>query len=318
MKKAGARRGAGATTGTGTGTSTLSSGAGMKKSGLRRDPQFFEREYNARAAVPDHARHIAQWTAQSQHARLGQPCYLDIPYGTEPAQTLDIFPARAGSGTPPVMVFIHGGYWRAMDKSDFSFLAPAFTRAGITLAVINYRLVPSVPLEDLVRDTVAAVTWVYLNAGHYGANPHRLTVCGHSAGGHLAALMLACQWPRWHGALPPDVVRGALGISGLYDLEPFITVPFLKKDLKLTPQRALALSPAAMPPATHAPLLTAVGGDESGEFHRQAKGLAQHWAGVFARDVPMPGHNHFSVCSALGDPASPLFAAARALAVGQT
>ncbi len=280
----------------------------------RYDPDFCEREYNARAAVPDHARHIAGWSTRSHQTRIAEPCFLDIAYGTDAKQTLDIFPARRGGGVAPVQVFIHGGYWRAMDKADFSFLAPAFTRAGITLAVINYRLVPAVPLEELVRDVVAAITWVYQNAGHYGANPHRLTVSGHSAGGHLAALMLACQWPRWHGALPPDVVRGALAISGLFDLEPFMHTPFLKADLALTDARVLAMSPACLHPATHAPLVTAVGGNESGEFHRQAKVLAARWSGVFAKDVPMPGHDHFSVCSALGDPASPLFAAARALA----
>ena len=277
------------------------------------DPAFCEREYNARAAVPDHARHIAEWAASSQRTRIAEPCFLDVAYGTEPKQTLDIFPARRGGGAAPVMVFIHGGYWRAMDKADFSFLAPAFTRAGITLAVINYRLVPQVPLEELVRDVVSALTWIFQNAGHYGANPHRLTVSGHSAGGHLAALMLACQWPRWHGALPTDVVRGALAISGLYDLEPFIHTPFLKDDLALTDARVLAMSPACLQPATHAPLVTAVGGSESSEFHRQAKVLAARWSGVYAKDVPMPGHDHFSVCSALGDPASPLFAAAKAL-----
>ena len=280
---------------------------------MKYDAAFCEREYNARAAVPDCARHMTEWAAQSQRVRIAEPCYLDIAYGTGSQQNLDLFPARRGGGTAPVMVFIHGGYWRGMDKSDFSFLAPAFTRAGITLAVINYRLIPAVPMEELVRDVVSAITWVYLHAGHYGANPHRLTVSGHSAGGHLAALMLACQWPRWHGALPPDVVRGALGISGLYDLEPLTYAPFLKRDLALNPARALAMSPAFLPPATHAPLVTAVGGNESGEFHRQARVLAQHWSSVFSRDIPMPGHDHFTVCTALGDPSSALFAAARAL-----
>lgn len=280
---------------------------------MKYDPEFCEREYNARAAVPDHATQLRYWSEESHRVRIGQPCYLDIAYGGQPNQTLDIFPARRGGGDVPLMVFIHGGYWRALDKSDFSFLAPAFTRAGIALAVINYRLVPQVPLEDLVRDTVASITWLYQHAGHYGADPHRLHVSGHSAGGHLAAMMLACQWPRWHGALPPDVVRGALAISGLYDLEPIRHTPFLRDDLRLNDKRVLALSPACLPPATHAPLITAVGGAESGEFHRQARLLAQHWNGVFVRDVAMPGHNHFTVCTALGDASSALFGAAREL-----
>ncbi len=277
------------------------------------DPGFCEREYNARAAVPGHAALIHHWAEESRRVRVGYPCYLDIAYGAQPGQTLDIFPARRGAGHAPLMVFIHGGYWRALDKSVFSFLAPAFTRAGIAVAVINYRLLPLVPLEDLVRDVVASITWLYQHAGHYGANPHHLYVSGHSAGGHLAALMLACQWPRWHGALPPDVVRGALAISGLYDLAPLMAAPFIRNDLDLDDQRVQALSPVCLPPATHAPLMTAVGGDESSEFHRQARLLAQRWSGVFVRDVTMPGLNHFTVCSALGDASSALFAAAREL-----
>jgi arylformamidase len=213
----------------------------------------------------------------------------------------------------PLLVFIHGGYWRSLDKSDFSYVAPSFTHAGAAVAVINYRLIPKVTLEEQVRDVLMAVTWCYLHAGHYGANPHHLYVTGHSAGGHLAAMMLAAQWPRWHGALPPEVVRGGLCVSGLYDLEPLRHAPFLKGDLGLDEKRAVALSPALMPPATHAPLITAVGGEESDEFKRQGAFLAQQWKGVFMKDVPMPGHDHFSICTDFGNRASPLVKALQAL-----
>jgi len=239
--------------------------------------------------------------------RLSEPCFLDIPYGDAPGQTLDFFPVEGGAhGDVPLLVFIHGGFWRALDKSDFSYVAPSFTHAGAAVAVINYRLVPGVPLEELVRDTLMAVTWCYLHAGHYGANPHHLYVAGHSAGGHLAAMMLAAQWPRWHGALPEEVVRGALCVSGLHDLEPLRYAPFINADLKLDAKRVLALSPALMPPATHAPLLTSVGGEESSEFKRQTAFLGQQWKSVFMEDVPMPGHDHFSICTDFGNRASPL------------
>lgn len=269
--------------------------------------ETLDRQYNPRLAVPAFAGHIAHWTESSKRTRLSEPCFLDIPYGDAPGQTLDFFPMQGGAhGDVPLLVFIHGGYWRALDKSDFSFVAPSFTHAGAAVAVINYRLLPKVPLEDLVRDVLMAVTWCYLHAGHYGANPHHLYVAGHSAGGHLAAMMLAAQWPRWHGALPEEVVRGALAVSGLHDLEPLRHAPFLRDDLKLDEKRALAMSPAFMPPATHAPLMTAVGGQETEGFHHQHALIGERWKSVLMRDIPMPGHDHFTVCSDFGNRQSPL------------
>jgi arylformamidase len=275
------------------------------------DRDFCNREYNARAAVADHAHYFEAWARNSRNARLAEPCFLDIPYGDLPGQTLDMFPARRPrAGGAPLLVFIHGGYWRALDKSDFSYLAPAFTRAGAAVAVVNYRLVPGVSLEDLVRDVLMSVTWCFMHAGQYGADPQHLYVAGHSAGGHLTGMMMACEWPRWHGALPPNVVKGGLAISGLYDLEPIMHASFLNDDLKLDIERVAHLSPAWMKPATHAPLVTAVGGLESSEFHRQAKVLGTRWASVLKADIPMPGKHHFSVCDALGEPGSALHRAA--------
>ena len=275
------------------------------------DKAYCNQQYNARAMVPDHGRFIERWTAGSRATRLAEPCFLDIAYGSESGQTIDMFPAqRPRTGGSPLLVFLHGGYWRSLDKSDFSYIAPAFTRAGAAVAVVNYRLVPTVALEDLVRDVLAAVTWCYLHAGQYGADPQHIHVAGHSAGGHLSAMMLACEWPRWHGALPPNVIKGALAISGLYDLEPIMHASFLNDDLGLDPDRVARLSPAWMRPATHAPLITAVGGAESDEFKRQNALIADKWRTVFRRDVPAPGHHHFSICDALTDSDSALHRAA--------
>ncbi len=271
------------------------------------DPDYCNSQYNARARVPDHAQYFARWALDSHQARLTEPCILDIAYGEHPAQRLDMFPAGATRhGGAPLLVFIHGGYWRAQDKSDCSYIVPALTRAGAAVAVINYRLVPSVPLEELVRDVLSAVTWCYLHAGQFGADPQHLYVAGHSAGGHLTAMMLACEWPRWHGALPPNVVKGGLAISGLFDLEPIMHAKFLNDDLKLDYARVARLSPAWLKPATHAPLLTAVGGLESDEFKRQNLLISECWSGVFRRDVSMPERHHFSILDALGEAASPL------------
>lgn len=275
------------------------------------DKDYCNGQYNARAMVPDHADFIRRWAADSRAARQAEACFLDIPWGGQPGQTLDMFPARRPRrGGAPLLVFLHGGYWRSLDKSDFSYIAPAFTRAGAAVAVVNYRLVPSVTMEDQVRDVLSAITWCYLHAGQYGADPQRIYVSGHSAGGHLTAMMLACEWPRWHGALPQNVVKGGLAISGLYDLEPIMNAEFLNVDLKLDLERVARLSPAWMKPAADTVLMTSVGGAESDEFGRQNRLIAERWPAVFKHDVPMPGHHHFSICGALADRASPLHRAA--------
>jgi arylformamidase len=273
------------------------------------DPAFLSREYNNRELFPDHARHFARWAESSARARGTMTCYLDRAYGASPAETLDIFPARKGDGS--ALVFIHGGYWRSLDKKDFSYLAPAWVDAGVSLVMVNYGLAPAVSVERIVQQMLAASAWLYHHAEEYGMDEDRLFVCGHSAGGHLAAMMLAALWPVYDRALPRDLYKGALAVSGVYDLRPLVQVGWLNGDLRLDESSALKLSPAFLPPATRAPLCLAVGGLESSEFKRQNALLAQRWKQVLARDVPMPGRDHFTVIDGLADPANPLFAATR-------
>lgn len=273
------------------------------------DPAFLSREYNNRELFPDYARHFARWQESSARARGTMTCYLDRAYGVSPGETLDIFPARKGDGS--VLVFIHGGYWRSLDKKDFSFLAPAWVDAGVSLVVVNYGLAPAVTLERIVQQMLAASAWVFRHAEQYGMDEERLFVSGHSAGGHLAAMMLAALWPVYDRSLPKDLYKGALSVSGVYDLRPLVQVDWLQGDLRLDEATALKLSPAFLPPATRAPLALAVGGLESSEFKRQNALLAQRWKPVLARDVPMPGRDHFTVVDGLADRANPLFAATR-------
>lgn len=269
------------------------------------------REYDNRALVPDHGEYFARWKAASERARGTMTCRLDLRYGDAPGETLDLFPARKGDGT--CMLFIHGGYWRALDKSDFSFLAPAWVDSGVSLAVVNYDLCPKVSVEEIVRQMLRASRWLWLHAEDHGMDQDRLYVSGHSAGGHLTAMMMAAMFPVFDGRLPKDLFKGGLAVSGLYDLRPLLHVDFLQRDLKLDEDSAWRLSPAYMPPATRAPLVTAVGGDESGEFHRQNALIAARWKKVLMADVAMPGRNHFSVMDALAEPDSALFRAARRL-----
>ena len=165
-------------------------------------------------------------------------------------ESLDVFRAAdaASTGKAPVLVFLHGGYWRSLDKSDHSFVAPAFTRAGACVVVPNYALCPGdanhpVTVPHISVQMVKALAWVWRNIDQYGGDPARITVSGHSAGGHLAAMLLACQWQAYANDLPQGLVRNALSISGLHELESIRNTPFLQKDLRLTQQDAIKASP---------------------------------------------------------------------------
>lgn len=275
------------------------------------DRAALEREYNNRALVPDHADYFARWAQGSEHARRTMTCHLDQRYGDMPGETLDLFPARKGDGT--CMMFIHGGYWRSLDKRDFSFLAPTWVDAGVSLAVVNYDLCPAVTIDEIVRQMLRASRWLWLNAEGYGMDQDRLYVSGHSAGGHLTAMMMCALFPVFDARLPKDLWKGGLAISGVYDLRPLQHVDFLQQDLRLDEESAMRASPAFMPPATRAPVMTCVGGDESAEFRRQNALIGERWRTAFAGDIAMPGRNHFSVMDGLADAASPLFAGARRL-----
>jgi arylformamidase len=275
------------------------------------DKAFLSREYNNRELVPEHPQFLARWAESSARARSTMICYLDRPYGEQPGETVDLFPARKGDGS--CMMFIHGGYWRALDKKDFSFLAPAWVDAGVSLAVVNYDLCPRVTMDEIVRQMLRASRWLWLHAEEYGMDQDRLYVAGHSAGGHLTAMMMCALWPVFDRALPKDLWKGGLAISGLYDLRPLVEVDWLNGDLRLDPAAAQKLSPAFISPATRAPVMTCAGGDESSEFHRQNSLLGERWRAAFAGDIPMPGRNHFSVIDGLADQKSALFAGARRL-----
>jgi arylformamidase len=275
------------------------------------DAAFYAREYNNRELVPDHGRWLERWAADSARARATMTCRLDQRYGEAPGETIDIFPARKGDGT--CLLFIHGGYWRALDKKDFSFLAPAWVGAGVSLAVVNYDLCPAVTVEDIVRQMLRASRWLWLHAADYGMDEDRLYVAGHSAGGHLTAMMMAALWPSFDARLPRDLFKGGLAVSGIYDLRPLVQAAWLNADLRLDEAAALKASPAFLPPATRAPVMTCVGGDESSEFRRQNALLGERWKNVLADDLPMPGTHHFSVLDGLAEPGSALFGGARRL-----
>jgi len=272
---------------------------------MNNDTTDYDLRYNPRLVVGDYQSIFDRWEKDSQRARAWLEYYLDVPYGASQAEKLDVF--RANGQSRALLMFIHGGYWRSLDKRRFSFVAPTLVQAGITVAVPNYALCPTVHVADIVMQIVQACAWLYRNGGHFGAPQNRLFLCGHSAGGHLAAMMLACEWPRYSPDLPKQLVRGALSISGLYDLTEIVKVPSVNCDVRLDEAAARDVSPAFLPPATEAPLLTAVGGEENEGFHFQNRLIGQRWSKVHGADIPCPGKNHFTVLERLCDPESCLF-----------
>ena len=263
-----------------------------------------EREYNLRAAFPDHPQWFARWAAESAAARARLSGVLDLRYGSGPKQTLDVFPASRARAT---LVFIHGGYWRALDKADHSFIAPPLVERGVSVAVINYDLCPDVTVVRITEECREALIWLGREGARYGATADCLVLAGHSAGGHLAAMLFATDWSA-HGAAAPTIAAGA-AISGVFDLEPLLATS-LNADLRLDLARALELSPVHLRPRIRAPLLLAAGADETSEFIRQSRALWESWPECrpHRSEEPLlvPARHHFSVVSDLGDARSEL------------
>ena len=273
-------------------------------------------EYNNRALVPDFADYLGRWSQASIQARQGSWRKLDVAYGDGINEALDIFPAS--SPNAPVLVFLHGGYWRSLDKSDHSFIAPAFNKTGACVVVPNYALCPDVTIPQITLQMVKALAWVYRHIDQYGGDPKRITVAGHSAGGHLAAMLLACQWKTYAPDLPHKLLKNALSISGLHELESIRHTPFLQGALRLTPAQVKKASPAWLPaPSIYAGrgiLHSVAGGAESASFMRQNALIQKAWG---KRVVPvcevLPNLNHFSILDALIQPKHRLNQLANAL-----
>jgi arylformamidase len=277
-----------------------------------KDPAWLDSMYNNRNLVPDYATYFDNWVQTSKAVRSSQPCTLDVAYGKAGGEKLDVFAGAAKDA--PVVVFIHGGYWRSLDKSDHSFVAPAFTKQGACVVVPNYDLCPAVTIPEITMQMVRALAWVYRNIAQHGGDAKRITVVGHSAGGHLAAMMLACSWKAYSKDLPADLVKNALSISGLYDLEPLRHAPNVKDSLKLTPAQVRKASPALLPAPRKGTLYSVAGGMESAEFLRHNQLIQQAWG---KKTVPvceeLLGLHHFSVLDALVEPGHRLHQLARQL-----
>lgn len=278
------------------------------------DQEALDGQFNLRARWPQFQQYFDRWTEESAAARARLDGHLDLTYGPSAGQRLDIFPAPSASATDkgaPLVAFIHGGYWQALDKSDFSYLAPTFVDAGIAFASLNYDLAPQVSVEEIVRQVRAAIVWLRGHARDYGVDPERIYVAGHSAGGHLTAMALATAWTDWPGAQTKPV-KGGCSVSGVYDLEPLWRC-YQQEVLKLDAGMVARNSPQRLAPPDGVPLICAVGSEETEAFHDQQRELAATWGdqGLPVQVVELPGRNHFTAVDGLFEADHPLFAAFR-------
>lgn len=267
-----------------------------------------EDSYNLRARHPERGA-IYQGFAQRSAVTRRQPwARLDLRYGPQPGSTVDIFVPDTPKPAP-LLVFIHGGYWRALDKNGFSFIADAYRAAGVAVAIPNYTLVPHASVSAIVDQVCAGMEWLLDQAGSLGCDPGRVLVSGHSAGGHMAAIV-ACpdRVPALKGRL-----RGCVCLSGLFDLEPLLHTS-VNSDLNMTLTEARALDVYATELAD-VPLLFVAGELETAGFRAQSVEFARHCAarGRTAESMLVPGRNHFDLVGEFADPGSALFARTLAL-----
>ena len=259
-----------------------------------------EAEYNNRKRVPGHPAIIARWITQSERARADCAATLGIAYGLGERQRYDLFHAAGNTKRAATIIFIHGGYWAALSRNEFSFVARAFVAQGFDVVIPSYSLCPSVSVNHIIGEMR-----MFLAALHR-ATRQRVMIVGHSAGGQLGACMLATDWSRVPG-MPAALVTAVYSISGVFDLEPLISTS-INNPLQLDAASARAASPLYWPAPRAGALVAAVGALESSEFLRQSRAIAEAWRAthVTTEFYALPGADHFTVLDPLMDPASPM------------
>ena len=258
----------------------------------------YEAEYNNRARVPENPAIIAGWSRDAKAYREAQQARLEvIPYGAGDRNRIDLF---SGDGKGPIVVFIHGGYWQALDGSYFSHLAGGLNAHGIDVAVPSYDLCPYVSIGEIIGEMRAA-------SQELAKLGRPLVVSGHSAGGHLAACMLATDWRAFDASLPAGLVNAAYAISGLFDLRPLVDTS-INTALQLDDASARAVSPLFWKSPSRGTLDAVVGGNESAEYFRQSRTVVDAWGagGIPVRFGTIPDANHFTAIAPLTDPNSPM------------
>jgi arylformamidase len=274
------------------------------------DDETMEAHFNPRLAVPDAMERLAEYQKKAATARTEIRGWYDFRYGPGKLETYDIHaPAIDTLGHPaPLLIFIHGGFWRLLDKSDHSWVAPALVGAGVVVANLNYDLCPDVSLDEIVEEARRAVVHLHGAAAQFSADRDRIFLAGHSAGAHMAAMLLGHDWTA--DGLPADLIKGAACISGIYEPAAVMRIS-VNEDVRLDAAMAARNDCLAKPPARPTPILVAVGGDEPEGWRQQSLDYAEACRAVGAETELMvvDGTNHFTVAEAMADPDSALFQA---------
>ena len=283
----------------------------MTKLFLDYDRAGLDAQYNLRAAVKDAVAQLGECARRSGIFRATTNVQVDVPYGPAHGERANVYAApKAGA---PILVFIHGGYWQRLDKNDFDYVAAPFAAAGAAVVNVNYTLAPRATMDEIVRQVRAAIAWTWREAKSFNGDPARIHVTGHSAGGHLAAMAALTEWDGFAPGLPANVVKSAVAISGLYELEP-VRHTYLNDALNLDAAAARRNSPALFARRGATPLALAVGADETREFLRQQRDFASTLTrfGPAPEAVEIAGRHHFDVIHDLAEPGTKLNAMLRA------
>ena len=269
------------------------------------DPNL-EANYNIAAARGGLDQVMQRWSASSAAFREQVDASLDCAYGSGERERIDVF--RCGASDAPLYVYLHGGYWQRGDKSLYSFIAAPFLNAGVDVAIVGYPLCPQVSMSELLSKVRQAIGWLYHNASELGVNRECINLSGHSAGGHLTAMAVCCDWPDFDHKLPQELLKTAIPFSGLYQLAPLLQTS-ISDALHLTSTEVSELSPAMLKPEIQIPLLAIVGGAETAEFFRQTDLLIENWSGLLQkidRHVE-PEVDHIDLIDRLASPDSLMF-----------
>jgi len=267
------------------------------------DQSGLDKQYNNRLHVPEFATYLERWDRLSRQTEKEFHPIQNIQYGELPRERLDIYPSALPQSK--TLIYIHGGYWQRLDKSDFQFLAPPFQNLNVTTVLITYPLAPHATIDEIVASCRKAIKWVHSNISSYNGDPEKIYIAGQSAGGHLVAMLMATEWENY--GLTNNIIKGAGAFSGLYDLVP-VWLSFVNEVVKLDKEMALRNSPVLLNPTVKCPLLLAVGKDESDEFMNQTRELYASWEdkNLPIQLLEIPGLNHYSILETMIEKDAPL------------